>query len=185
MTIPNILTTVRFLLVPVFPIVYFSGLENAHFTALCIFVFAMFLDVADGFIARKFNMITSLGKMLDPAADKCMVITVVATLVATGKLGSWFLWFVMAKELVMIFSGSFIYKKEKIIIPSNFFGKLATFLMFLLLVDAMCFGKYIDISSVVVVVSMVCAFITYCISFVLVKVNQVSQNGTQNKGREI
>ncbi|UKI37760.1 MAG: CDP-alcohol phosphatidyltransferase family protein [Clostridiales bacterium] len=64
MTIPNILTTVRFLLVPVFPIVYFSGLENAHFTALCIFVFAMFLDVADGFIARKFNMITTLGKML-------------------------------------------------------------------------------------------------------------------------
>ncbi len=181
MTIPNILTTVRFLLVPVFPIVYFSGLENAHFTALCIFVFAMFLDVADGFIARKFNMITALGKMLDPAADKCMVITVVSTLVATGNLSSWFLYFVLVKELVMIFSGSFIYKKEKIIISSNFFGKLATFLTFLLLVDAMCFGKFIDIFSVVVVISMACAFITYCISFVTVKANQVSQNTNSNK----
>ncbi|MBC8595541.1 CDP-alcohol phosphatidyltransferase family protein [Qingrenia yutianensis] len=181
MTIPNILTTIRFLLVPVFPIVYFSGMENAHFTALCIFVFAMLLDVADGFIARKFNMITALGKMLDPAADKCMVITVVATLVATGNLSGWFLYFVLVKELVMIFSGSFIYKKEKIIIPSNFFGKLAAFLTFLLLVDAMCLGKFIDIFSVVVVISMACAFITYCISFVTVKANQVSQNTNSNK----
>ena len=110
-----------------------------------------------------------------------MVITVVATLVATGNLSGWFLYFVLVKELVMIFSGSFIYKKEKIIIPSNFFGKLAAFLTFLLLVDAMCLGKFIDIFSVVVVISMACAFITYCISFVTVKANQVSQNTNSNK----
>ena len=176
MTIPNIITTVRFLLVPVYPVVYSSSFKNAQLAALCIFVFAMLLDVADGFIARKFNMITALGKMLDPAADKCMVITVVATLVAAKRLSHWFLYFVLIKELIMIFSGSFIYKKEKIIIPSNFFGKFATFLTFWLLVDAMCLEKYIDIFSIIVVISMACAFITYCISFVVVKTNQISQN---------
>ena len=101
-------------MVPVYPIVYCSGIENAKLIALIVFVFAMVLDVVDGFIARKFNMITTIGKMLDPAADKCMVITVVATLVSDGILNKMFLYFVLAKELVMIFSGTFIYKKEKI-----------------------------------------------------------------------
>ncbi|UKI37761.1 MAG: hypothetical protein L6V93_06660 [Clostridiales bacterium] len=51
----------------------------------------------------------------------------------------------------------------------------------MLLVDAMCLGKFIDIFSVVVVISMACAFITHCISFVTVKANQVSQNTNSNK----
>lgn len=169
-------------MVPVYPIVYYSGFENAKLIALFIFVFAMFLDVVDGFIARKFNMITNIGKMLDPAADKCMVITVVATMVADGKLSELFLYFVLAKELIMIFSGTFIYKKEKIVIPANFFGKLATFLTFWLLVDAMSVAKYLDIFTVVVVASMACAFVTYCINFVYLKVNQMTDN---NQGAKL
>lgn len=165
-------------MVPVYPIVYYSGIENAKAIALFIFIFAMILDVVDGFVARKFNMITNIGKMLDPAADKCMVITVVATLVADNRLNRLFLYFVLAKELIMIFSGTFIYKKEKIVIPANFFGKLATFLTFWLLVDAMSIGKFLDIFMIVVVVSMACAFVTYCINFVYLKFNQVTDKTT-------
>ncbi len=177
MTIPNIITTIRFLMVPVYPIVYYSQIPNAKIIALGIFVLAMILDVVDGFIARKYNMITNIGKMLDPAADKCMVITVVSTLVADGKLSELFLYFVLAKELIMIFSGTFIYKKEKIVIPANFFGKLATFLTFWLLVDAMSIALYLDIFMLVVVAAMACAFVTYCINFVYLKVNQISDKG--------
>lgn len=72
-SIPNILTSFRILLIPVFLAVFYSAHENAHFYAALIFVLAAITDGLDGYIARKLEQHTKFGAFLDPVADKIMV----------------------------------------------------------------------------------------------------------------
>ena len=71
-TIPNVLTMIRLILIPVFVVLFFSGLRKA---ALAVFVAASLTDMLDGYLARKLNQITDFGKLFDPLADKLMVLT--------------------------------------------------------------------------------------------------------------
>ncbi len=130
--ITNILTGIRLLLVPLFPFAFFSDHPQGKRIALGIFVMAGFTDFLDGFIARRFNMITALGTVLDPLADKLMLLMVLFTLWLNGTLPWWFVTFFFVKEVFMIGAGAYLYfKKGKFVIPSNYFGKAATALLFL------------------------------------------------------
>ena len=70
MSIPNLLSLLRLVLVPVFAVVFFQPAPDAHRWAVLIYLTAFLTDVADGWIARHFNQITKLGRILDPLADK-------------------------------------------------------------------------------------------------------------------
>ncbi len=166
MTIPNIITLIRFMLIPLYIAVNFSSSANANEIAISIFIVAMFLDALDGFIARKFDMITDLGKMLDPIADKCTMITVVSCLVAKGKISPWLLGFILIKELTMIICGAFIYKKGKIVIPANIFGKAATFLLTFYIVDCALFKWHTEELLFVVMGVMLLAFLSYVFHYI-------------------
>lgn len=153
--ISNILTAIRLLLVPVFPAAYFSGHPQAHFIAVCIFLTAGFTDFLDGYIARRYDMITELGTVLDPLADKLMLLTVLTTLSISGTLPVWLVVVIALKELFMIFAGTFLYfKKSRFVIPSNYFGKAATALLFLAIpIWIMKPGN--AISSVLILIAMI------------------------------
>lgn len=166
MTIPNIITLIRFLLIPLYIAVNFSSLTYTNEIAITIFIVAMFLDVLDGFIARRFDMITDLGKIMDPIADKCTMITVVSCLVAKGKISPWLLGFILIKELTMIICGAFIYKKGKIVISANVFGKAATFLLTLYIVDSVLFKWCVDELLFVVIGVMLLAFLSYVYHYI-------------------
>ncbi|RUO44102.1 CDP-diacylglycerol--glycerol-3-phosphate 3-phosphatidyltransferase [Aliidiomarina taiwanensis] len=71
--IPNLLTSFRILLIPVFLVFFYLPVPYAHFAAACIFVFAAITDGLDGYMARKLNQHTKFGAFLDPVADKIMV----------------------------------------------------------------------------------------------------------------
>ncbi len=125
--LPNILTIIRLFLVPLFAVVFFSDSANAHNYALAIFLLAGATDVLDGKIARKYNLITKVGTVLDPLADKLMLLTALTCLTIDGTLPIWVLAIVIAKECYMILTGLYMYfKKTKMVIPSNIFGKAAT-----------------------------------------------------------
>lgn len=128
----NLLTFIRLLLVPVFPIAFFSSDPLGPFIALAVFVLAGFTDFLDGYIARRFHQITPLGTVLDPLADKLMLLTVLLTLWHHGTLPLWILLIIILKETFMIVTGAYLYfRKSKFIIPSNRYGKAATALLFL------------------------------------------------------
>ena len=130
--ISNILTFIRLLLVPLFPAAFFSSHPDGRFIALGIFVTAGFTDFLDGYIARRFNMISPLGIVLDPLADKLMLLTVLFTLWFSGMLPGWIFVLLLLKESFMIVAGTYLYfKKGRFTIPSNLFGKSATALLFL------------------------------------------------------
>ena len=107
--VPNILTMIRFLLIPV--IIYFLAI-NQYIVGLILFVISGITDVIDGAIARKFNFITDFGKLMDPLADKLTQISVLATLMVKGIIPIWILVIVIVKEAVMIAGASFLYGRD-------------------------------------------------------------------------
>ena len=116
--IPNILTTLRLFMVPLFAYTL-VGLERP-IAALFIFLLAGVTDVVDGIIARKFNMITKIGKVYDPLADKLMQITAVICLSYVEIIPSWVIWFILFKEGTMILGGIFLYCNN-VVIQSDWF----------------------------------------------------------------
>ena len=84
MNVPNVLSLIRLILVPVFVAVFFSEDPNSGYLAAAIFLVAFLTDVADGYIARKYNLVTNFGKFMDPLADKVLVLTAMAWFVSVG-----------------------------------------------------------------------------------------------------
>lgn len=167
MNIPNILTTIRFILIPVFIYVFYSGIENNILASIIIFIIAGITDWLDGYIARRFNMVTKWGTVLDPLADKLMLITVLFCFTDIGFLPVWVILIVGIKEISMIFGGIFLYYNgNKTVIPANRYGKIATFSFYIaILVRAFISNIFSLILVLLSVVLTLLAFINYVISF--------------------
>ncbi|HZK33056.1 MAG TPA: CDP-alcohol phosphatidyltransferase family protein [Tissierellaceae bacterium] len=131
MNIPNLLTTLRIFLVPVYLYIFYSGSENNVLYAGLIFILAGITDVLDGYIARKYDLGTQLGAVLDPFADKLMIFTILITFATSGIIPMWILVALGIKEFVMIIGGGILYLfKGKQVLPSNKFGKAATLIFY-------------------------------------------------------
>jgi Phosphatidylglycerophosphate synthase len=127
MNLPNLLTSLRFVLIPVYIGIFASG---HMIPAFLVVVAAGVTDVLDGFIARKFGMVTPAGAMLDPLADKLMLITVIVSLLVAGHIswaaaGAMFL-----RDLGMIAGGLMTHFRGKKTVPANWMGKLTTVLFY-------------------------------------------------------
>ena len=134
--VPNTLTIIRFLLIPAIVISIFS--EN-YILAAILFTVSGITDIADGFIARKFNLISNFGKLMDPLADKLTQIATLASLVLASVIpafGYWILGIVLLKEFIMICGASFLYGKD-VVVYSKWYGKLATVLFYIAIVSSL------------------------------------------------
>lgn len=161
---PNILSIFRLCLVPVFVLVYFSGLEHSKLYSVLIYVLATITDFLDGYIARKYGLITNLGKVLDPLGDKMITFSVIACIAIDGIIPIWIVFLFAAKELLMGIGGLVIHRKAKAEIPpSNMIGKTATVLFFLVCVILMLFD---NVPWTVAIVMMSAALLVSCTALV-------------------
>ena len=140
--IPNILSICRILLIPVIVI---SVCLNNYVLALIVFTISSLTDIVDGYIARNFDAITNVGKLLDPLADKLTQLAMVATLVWTDVISGWILAVLLTKELIMISGAAFLYGKS-VVVYSRWYGKLATVLLYLSIVISLLFKQF-DLTS--------------------------------------
>ena len=136
--VPNILTIIRFLLIPF--IVYFIFTEQ-FILAFVFFTISGITDVADGFIARKFNLVSNFGKLMDPLADKLTQISTLASLALVNIIPIWILIIVLIKEFIMIVGASFLYGKD-VVVYSKWYGKLATVLFYIAIVLSLIFRQF-------------------------------------------
>lgn len=120
--IPNILSCIRILMVPLFVVLFFS---NEHWWALAVFILAGMTDVVDGILARRNNWVTNIGKILDPFADKLMQCVVLICLFIEAIVPWWLLVACVAKELLMGAGAIFFFKRQKVVVVSAWCGKLA------------------------------------------------------------
>ena len=127
MNVPNTLTVIRLILIPVFVISMFAPLPLQWcWLPLAIIVLSGITDVADGYIARHFNQITQLGKILDPLADKLSLLAL-SICIAVKFSPFWIIAIVViVKEILQILGGGYLMKKKIKIPSSRWFGKACT-----------------------------------------------------------
>jgi len=123
--IPNALTMLRLVLIPVFVVVFFNTpRDQDKIAALVVFAVASITDMFDGMLARKLNQITDFGKLFDPLADKLMVVTAMVCQAIIGVFPWAAIAVVAAKELIMFFGGMYMLSKG-VVVYSNYWGKTA------------------------------------------------------------
>lgn len=133
MNLPNALSLFRLCLVPVFAGAFFSPAPNAHLWAAGVYALAFLTDILDGYIARKYDMVTLLGRVLDPLADKLMTFTVIICVCVDSVIPLWAVVVFFCKEAVMGLGGLMLYRRTHDMIPSNALGKASTGVFFVVL----------------------------------------------------
>lgn len=124
MNLPNRLTLFRIILVPF--IIYYLNIGNRNI-ALFLFLVASITDFLDGYISRKYNMVTNLGAFLDPMADKVLILSVFIEFVALDEIAAWIVSIVVSREMIVSILRA-IAGNKGIVISAGKFGKLKTVL---------------------------------------------------------
>lgn len=161
-TIPNILSLFRFLLIPVF--VYFYISKQAYTETALILILSGLTDIVDGFIARHYHMISNVGKVLDPVADKATQFAMLMCLISKFPWIKILLFVLIIKELALGLSGYLVIRKQKIVMGANWHGKVATCLLYLLMISHVF---YSNIPEMISKVSVLICLIMMLISLVL------------------
>lgn len=123
MNVPNMLTMSRFVLIPFFVVLY---LNDQTIAALCILLLAGFTDFLDGYIARRSGQVTATGSMLDPLADKLMMLAVILVLLMKSVLPLAAFIAMAFRELVMIIGSAIYHFRGFKTVPANLIGKATT-----------------------------------------------------------
>lgn len=184
MNLPNKLTILRILLIPVFVALFFiEAIPFNHILSAVVFAIAAFTDFLDGYIARKYNIVTNLGKFLDPIADKALVATaliiVITNPVAMGVLAfgvslevafSICVAVIMIREL-MISGFRMIAAKRQLVLAADKIGKAKTFttdfaILFLLIA--------IDLVGIAHTILMWAGMVVFAIATILTVVSGVN-----------
>ena len=133
--IPNLLSLFRLLLIPVYVTIYICAESNAeYFVAAAILAVSCLTDMIDGKIARRFNMISNLGRILDPLADKFTQLALIICLALKYPVLWYMLGLFVLKESFQLIAGSIILKKGMILKGALLTGKISTTVLFLSLI---------------------------------------------------
>lgn len=122
LNVPNMLTVFRLLLVPVFCCLMCRGMDMP---ALGVFLLAGLTDLADGYLARRYNQITDFGKLVDPIADKTMVLSLMVIFAIRGMAPVAALVILAVKELVLMLGGLYALRVKRVVVFSKAAGKAA------------------------------------------------------------
>ena len=122
---PNVLTILRILLVPVLVVALLGETENGDVLAAGVFALASLTDAVDGYIARRSGSITTFGKLMDPVADKLLVIAALVSLVQLGRLAAWVAMVIIAREFAVTVA-RMAATQQGIVMASNWWGKAKT-----------------------------------------------------------
>ncbi len=125
MNLPNILSLTRILLVPVLVTVLLTKFEGREFVGLGVFLLASLTDFLDGYLARRRRMVTRLGKLLDPAADKILTSAAFISLVELDLAPAWMVAVIVAREFAVSTLRSMI-ASDNVVVAATLSGKLKT-----------------------------------------------------------
>ncbi len=123
--IPNVLTIIRIILIPILVAALLEETRNGDVLAAIVFALASITDFVDGYLARSRNAITTFGKLMDPIADKLLVIAALFALVSLERLDVWVAMVIVTRELVVTAS-RMAASAQGVVIPAANWGKLKT-----------------------------------------------------------
>ena len=145
LTIPNLLSLVRLLLVPV--IVWLYCIRGNTSAAVAVVAVSGLTDLADGYIARRFHQISDLGKILDPVADKLTQVAMIGCLTARYARMGYLLILIVCKEILMGICSILMIRKEKRVNSSKWFGKMNTVVLYTVMILLFLFPTMPEITA--------------------------------------
>ena len=171
-TIPNLLSVIRILLIPVFAVLFY---KQEYGWAILTLVLSGLSEFFDGKIARKFNQISALGKMLDPVADKLTQVTLAVLLFMsfnkaqdeTLKAFSWVFLVFIVKEVVMVLGGAVMLACGIRPGAAEIYGKVATFAFYAIMILVIAFGPEVGVFRTVFTLPNILMMILVIISAIL------------------
>ncbi len=199
LTIPNLISVIRILLIPVIAVLYYNN--YIWWTVFVIFISGL-SDAVDGKIARKFNQVSNLGKLLDPVADKFTIFALAIVLFLKFKEAqsesmqafAWVFLLFIAKDLIMILGSVVLIALGTRPVAAEIWGKLATFAFYAVMVVIIGFGPEVGAISlyypkytlpeglmfVLVIIAVVLTFIAF-FSYLPSAIKQLKENSKKNK----
>ena len=126
LNVPNVLTLIRILLVPVLVVALLEKTGGGDLLAAVVFAIASVTDAIDGYIARSQGSITAFGKLMDPIADKLLIIAALVALVSRGKLEAWVAMVIIAREFAVTGLRVAVGAQQHVVISASLWGKLKT-----------------------------------------------------------
>ena len=175
-TIPNVLSMIRLALIPLYIYIYLNAKTDAHYyISAGILAVSCLTDLIDGQIARRYNMISALGKMLDPFADKATQFTLIICLAIRRNL--LLLWLLIglfvAKEGFQLIAGTMILRKGKILAGAVLPGKICTAVLFISLVVMIMLPRLSDnIINIMIIIDSVFMLISFA-AYILVYAGKI------------
>jgi len=169
---------------------YFMDERDIKIYALIVFAVAGLSDFLDGFIARKFQAQSGLGKFLDPLGDKLMTFAVLICLTITINILLWALLVFFVKEVLMGIGGLIIYRKARIELPpSNYLGKASNIVFFLVCAALLIFGSTLSDNVVTILISIaIClalvALVNYIFSYFKIMKSLPESEGSETESSE-
>lgn len=168
-SIPNILSYFRILLIPVFVVLFVNSDDSLgyHIASAAVLIVSGVTDMLDGKIARKFNQITELGKIIDPIADKLTQCAIMICLAMRYKLLWAFIGVLVIKEITMAVLALYFLKKDRKLKGAHWYGKVSTTVFYLVMITLLavptCYMPF-ELSTGLILISgafMIFAFIMY------------------------
>jgi CDP-diacylglycerol--glycerol-3-phosphate 3-phosphatidyltransferase len=127
LNVPNVLTLLRILAVPVIVVALLGETPNGDALAAGVFALAALTDGLDGYIARRRDDVTTFGKLVDPLADKLLIVAALVSLVSLGRLAAWVAMVIIARELAVTGLRA-VAVEQGVVISASWLGKLKTML---------------------------------------------------------
>lgn len=192
-TIPNWLSFIRIALIPVFAVLFVQGHQ---LVAVIVMICAALTDLFDGKIARKFNQVSNLGKILDPIADKLSQMAIVIVLLYTYWENpiKYLFFFFIVKEVLMLLGGALLLSKGMRPTAAEIWGKVATNVFYIAMIIILAFGEngalcnvtHFTLPSVVTVVLVALSAVSALVSllgYVPGFLKQLKENKAQNTAK--
>lgn len=176
LTVPNLLSLLRFLMIPLIVWLYL-GKQN-YYAAVAVIVLSAITDVADGIIARKFNMVSDLGKIIDPIADKCTQAALIICLAIRYKLLIVLICVFAAEEITKLVLGALILKRSDSVNSAKWYGKMTTVLLYATMTALILFPNIPQTVAQILIwlcmAAVLFSFVMYLIFYVkiLIKINK-------------
>jgi CDP-diacylglycerol--glycerol-3-phosphate 3-phosphatidyltransferase len=151
LNVPNVLTVVRILLVPVLVVALLEKTSSGDLFAAIVFAVASLTDAIDGYLARSRNSITNFGKLMDPIADKLLIVAALVVLVSLDRLAAWVAMVIIAREFAVTVLRASVGAQQGIVIPASSLGKLKTATQVLMVICLIAFHRPVPVAVTVIV----------------------------------
>lgn len=163
MNLPNKLTILRILLVPVFvAILLIPAIPYNDHIAMTVFIIASFTDMLDGKIARKYDLVTNFGKLMDPLADKLLVCSALVCLVQLGRIPTWMVLVILGREFAILGIRCVAAEKGRVI-AASYWGKFKTVFQIIavcMLIANLQYNFYIVLTQIILWVAVILTIVS-------------------------